>query len=231
MDTSSARVVLVTGGTRGIGLATVEAFLAHGDRVAFCGVHESHVARVLERLSAPGRLYGAVADVADAGAVRAFVAGAQRVLGPIDVLVNNAGILRHGPFAAMRYEDIARLVGVNLTGLCFVARAVLPGMLERGRGTVINVASGVGLYAAGGLAVYSATKFGVVGLTQALDQEVGDAGVRVFALCPGRVATDMQVEYSGERIGMPPEKVAARILRLAGPHPGARPGGCVELFQ
>ncbi len=228
---SPQRVVLVTGGARGIGLATVRAFLAQGDRVAFCARHGDHVERARAHLGAGQAVYAAVADVADADAVRGFVAAVTRTLGPIDVLVNNAGILRHGPFSTQRYEDIAQLIQVNLTGLAFVTRAVLPGMVERGRGTVINVASGLGLYAAGGLAVYSASKFGVVGLTQALDQEVGEAGVRVFAVCPGRVATDMQVQYAGARIGMPPERVAARILRLAGPHPGARPGTCVEIFE
>ena len=230
MQDLSGRGVLVTGGARGIGLATVEAFVARGARVAFCAQHQANVERALAHFDT-AQVFGMAADVADAAAVRRFVEQAGRFLGGFDVLVNNAGILRHGPFQEARYEDIARMVEVNLTGLCFVTRAILPFMLRAGHGTIINVASGVGLYAAGGLAVYSATKFGVVGFTQALDQEVAQAGVRVFAVCPGRVATDMQLQYAGARIGMAPEKVAARIVQLAGPHPHARPGGCVEIYE
>jgi 3-oxoacyl-[acyl-carrier protein] reductase len=225
------QVVLVTGGARGIGLATVQALLAHGARVGFCARHASHVQSALRQCGAAPGVFAEVADVADAEQMRAFVAGASKALGPVDALVNNAGVLRHGPFVEERYEDIARLISINLTGLAFATRAVLPGMLARRAGTIINVASGVGLYAACGLAVYSATKFGVVGLTQALAQEVGEAGVRVYAVCPGRVATDMQVQYSGERIGIPPQTVAARIVQLAGRHPKAKPGTCVEIYE
>jgi 3-oxoacyl-[acyl-carrier protein] reductase len=230
MSDLADKVVLVTGGARGIGLATVQAFLEQGARVAFCARHEAHVQRALHHFGTD-RTFGGTADIADADQVRHFVHAAAKALGSIDVLVNNAGILRAGPFAEETYHGMARLIDVNLKGLAFVTRAVLPGMLERGTGTIINIASGVGLYAAGELAIYSATKFGVVGFTQALDQEVGDAGIKVYAVCPGRVATDMQVQYSGERIGIAPEEVAARIVQLAGPHPKAKSGSCVEVYE
>jgi 3-oxoacyl-[acyl-carrier protein] reductase len=109
-----------------------------------------------------------------------------------------------------------------------VTRATLPIMLEHG-GVIVNVASGAGLSGFPDLVSYCASKFGVVGFTESLHREVGSAGVRVYGLCPGKVATDMQVLYSGARVGMAPEKVAERILRLAGAHPGARPGRCEVL--
>ncbi len=225
------KVVLVTGGARGIGFSTLRGFIAQGARVAFCARHEAHLQRALRECGDPDRAFAGTADVADPDQVRRFTQAAIKALGPIDVLVNNAGILHHGPFVGETYDNMARIIDVNLKGLAFVTRAVLPGMLERRAGTIVNVASGVGLYAVGDLAVYSATKFGVVGFTQALDQEVGDAGIRVYAVCPGRVATDMQVQYSGARIGIPPETVAARIVELAGPHPRAKRGGCVEIYE
>jgi 3-oxoacyl-[acyl-carrier protein] reductase len=225
------RVVLVTGGARGIGLATVQEFLERGARVAFCARHEAHLQRTLHQCGAPDRVFAGTADVADADQVRRFVQAAIKALGSIDVLVNNAGILHHGAFVEETYDNMARLIDVNLKGLAFVTRAVLPGMLERGAGTVINISSGLGLYGVGDLAAYCATKFGVVGFTQALDQEVAAAGVRVYAVCPGRVATDMQVQYSGERAGLPPSVVAARIVQLAGPQPKAKMGGCVEVYE
>ena len=227
----AGRVVLVTGGARGIGLATVQAFLEHGARVAFCARHEAHLQRALHQCGSTDGIYAGVADVADADQVRHFVMAAGKSLGPVDVLVNNAGVLHHGPFAEETYDNMARVIDVNLTGLAFMTRAVLPGLLARGSGTIINIASGVGIYAVGDLAVYSATKFGVVGFTQALDQEVAGAGVKVYALCPGRVATDMQVQFSGERIGIAPEVVAERVVQLAGAHPKAKAGSCVEIYE
>lgn len=230
-DWFADRVVLVSGGARGIGLATVQAFLERGARVALCARHEAHLQRAIHQSGAPERTFAGMADVADAEQVRRFVQVASKALGPIDVLVNNAGILHHGAFAEETYDNMARLIDVNLKGLVFLTRAVLPGMLERGEGAIVNISSGLGLYAAGELAIYSATKFGVVGFTQALDQEVAGNGVRVYAVCPGRVATDMQVQYCGERIGIPPEEVAARIVQLAGPHPKAKTGTCVEIYE
>lgn len=231
MDYFGDKVVLVTGGARGIGFETVRAFVEQGARVAFCARHEAHVQRALHECGVPDRTFAGTADVADADQVRRFVQAAVKDLGPIDVLVNNAGILHHGAFAEETYDNMGRVIDVNLKGLAFATRAVLPGMLQRGAGTVINISSGVGLYAVGDLAIYSATKFGVVGFTQALDQEVGTAGVKVYAVCPGRVATDMQVQYAGAHLGIAPEEVAARIVQLAGPHPKARPGSCVEVYE
>lgn len=225
------RVALVTGGARGIGLATVQALLDEGARVAFCARHEGHVQRALRVLAAPDRLFGGVADVVDADQVRDMVQTASKTLGPIDVLVNNAGILHHGAFADETYGNMGRIIDVNLKGLLFTTRAVLPAMLQRGSGTIINISSGVGLVGVGDLAAYCASKFGVVGFTQALAQEIGDAGVRVYAVCPGRVATDMQVQYCGERIGIAPEQVARRIVQLAGPHPQAKTGACLEIYE
>lgn len=142
-DSLTGKTVLVTGGTRGIGRATVEAALAEGARVAFCARDAGRVAAVLASLP-PDRSFGAVADVADRDAVERFVRAAESRLGPVEVLVNNAGVLDFGPFATMSFEAIATMIDVNLKGLAFVTRAVLPGMLARGRGVVVNVASGLG---------------------------------------------------------------------------------------
>jgi 3-oxoacyl-[acyl-carrier protein] reductase len=225
------RVVLVTGGARGIGLATVQAFMERGARVAFCARHETHLQRALGQCSASDRAFAGVADVADVDQVRHFAQAVRKALGPIDVLVNNAGILHHGAFADETYDNMGRIIDVNLKGLLFTTRAVLPAMLERGSGAIINISSGIGLVGVGDLAAYCASKFGVVGFTQALDQEVGAGGVRVYAVCPGRVATDMQVQYCGERIGIAPEQVARRIVQLAGPHPKAKSSACVEIYE
>jgi 3-oxoacyl-[acyl-carrier protein] reductase len=149
------------------------------------------------------------------------------VLGPADVLVNNAGISYVGPFAKEPAESISAVVDVNLKGVMYMTRAVLPAMLARREGVIVNVSSGAGLSGFPDIVSYCATKFGVVGFSEALDEEVRGSGVCVYALCPGAVATDMQVQYSGAKVGMAPEKVARRMLELAMMKPGLRRQRCV----
>lgn len=121
------------------------------------------------------------------------------------------------------------VIDVNTKGVMYMARAVLPSMQARRSGVIINISSGAGLAGFRDLVSYCTSKFGVVGFTESLDTEVRDYGIRVDGLCPGRVATDMQVHYAGARIGMAPEIVAKRLLALAGPHPRAKTGTCVTI--
>lgn len=221
--------VVVTGGSRGIGYATVEAFLQEGARVAFCGTDDHRLQAAESRLNGQGEVLAAAADVREPEQVAGFLRVACERFGPVEVLVNNAGRVWVGDFARQGFESIDELIDVNLKGVMFATRAVLPGMLERGRGAVINIASGAGLTGFGGAVSYCTSKFGVVGFTESLDREVRGRGIRVFGLCPGRVATDMQVEYSGHRAGLPPERVAQRILQLADPASTARTGTCIPL--
>jgi 3-oxoacyl-[acyl-carrier protein] reductase len=225
----AGNTVIVTGGARGIGQAAARAFLARGARVAICARHAHTLAAAERRLAAHGELLAVRCDVRDRAQVEQFVAQTSARFGAVDVLVNNAGVAWSGDFAAEDDASIDEVLDVNLKGVLVVTRAVLPAMLARGRGVIVNVASGAGLAGFAGLAAYCASKFGVVGFTASLAREVADQGVRVYAVCPGRVATDMQVQYSGQRIGMPPERVAECIVGLAGPRPRARVGGCVEL--
>jgi 3-oxoacyl-[acyl-carrier protein] reductase len=197
--------------------------------VALCARQTPTLAAAETNLAAPERLLAVRCDVSDHRQVEEFVGRTLQRFGAIDVLVNNAGVAWSGDFAAEDYGSIAEVLDVNLKGLLVVTRAVLPSMLARGRGVIVNVSSGAGLAGFAGLSAYCASKFGVVGFTDSLAQEVEDQGVRVYAVCPGRVATDMQVQYSGARIGLPPETVARRIVQLAGPQPRARVGDCVEL--
>jgi 3-oxoacyl-[acyl-carrier protein] reductase len=226
-DLSHQRVI-VTGASRGIGLETARRFVERGARTAVCARDGQRLEKAVAELGGGERLLGRTLDVRDSDQVAAFVGGVVDAWGGVDVLVNNAGTAWVGPFAEQPAESIAEVLDVNLKGLMLVTRATLPIMLARG-GVIINVASGAGLSGFPDLVSYCASKYGVVGFTESLHEEVHTAGVRVYGLCPGKVATDMQVLYSGARVGMAPERVAERILRLAGPHPGARPGHCETL--
>jgi len=225
----AARVILVTGGSRGIGFATAQAFLQQGARVAICGLDAARLATAEKALTAWGTIYAAVADVGDPVQVSDLVESTRRQLGEIDVLVNNAGRLWSGPFAEQPPDTIDEMLDSNVRGVMIMTRTVLPGMLARGSGVIVNVASGAGLTGFAGLAAYCASKFAVVGFTAALAEELRESGVRIYAVCPGSVDTDMQREYSGQRAGMAPGRVAEKILALAGPRPPVRPGRCLEI--
>jgi len=176
-----------------------------------------------------GEVLAVPADVADCKQLTALVRSARKHVGPVDVLVNNAGTAWFGDFVDEDYASMDAVIDVNVKGVMHLTRMVLPEMLERGAGVIVNVASGAGLSGFAGLVSYCASKFAVVGFTEALDLEVRECGVRVYAVCPGRVATDMQKRYSGHKVGMPPERVAERIVQLAGAMPGAKTGSCVTL--
>lgn len=190
------RVVLVTGGSRGIGRAVVKRLAADGWRVAFTYCRAADEAAALEsELTAAGADIAAV--WADFSASDVFDA-AQRLcrevtarFGRIDALVNNAGISSVGLFTDLDAAEWARVTGVNLSGTAACCRAVLPELLRRHAGGIVNISSVWGVHGASCEAAYSAAKAGVIGLTRALAKEVGLSGIRVNCITPGVIDTDM----------------------------------------
>ena len=211
--------VLITGGSRGIGAAAVRAFARAGYAVSFFYETSEAAAAALAAETGATALR---CDVADTEAVAAAVAS----LPPVDVLVNNAGISHVGLISQISPEEWDRLFAVNVKGIYNTVRAVLPAMLAKQAGAVVNVSSMWGQAGASCEAAYSATKGAVIALTQALARELGPSGIRVNAVSPGLIATDMNAHLSEEdlaalaadtplgRIGTP-EEVAAAILYLA----------------
>jgi NAD(P)-dependent dehydrogenase (short-subunit alcohol dehydrogenase family) len=181
----SGKRVLVTGGTRGIGRAAVEAFLAAGARVAVNGRTEESTRAALAKLAA----VPAPGDVANAADCKKVVDAAVAKLGGLDVLVNCAGIAKGGPMEAVTEALWDATLDINLKGTFFCTQAALP-HLRATKGNVVNLASDAGLIGEVGLAVYCASKGGVVNLTRALALELAPQ-VRVNCVCPGYVDTDM----------------------------------------
>jgi 3-oxoacyl-[acyl-carrier protein] reductase len=223
------RVVLITGASRGIGLATARLFLAEGAKIAFCARDPARLAAAREQLAGIGAVWAMPADLRDRQAVQDLVDAAARHYGRIDVLINNAARAWSGEFVRQAPAGIDEIIDVNVKGLLHVTHAVLPLMQRQRQGLIVNVASGAGKTGFGGLSVYSASKFAVVGFTEALAQELEQHGIRVFAVCPGAVATDMLEEVTGSRAGMAPDKVARAVLSLAGPRPPIASGECLEV--
>jgi len=188
----TARVALVTGAGRGIGRAIAEALAGEGLAVVVAARTVGQVEDAAKAICDKGhQALARTLDVTDADAIARVVADVERSLGPVDVLVNNAGIAEASPLLKTDLASWQRHLSVNVTAPFLLTRQVLAGMLARGFGRVINVASLAGLIGAPYVSAYTASKHALVGLTRALAAEVGAKGVTVNAVCPAYVATDM----------------------------------------
>lgn len=187
------RTALVSGGSRGIGRAVVLRLARDGYRVAFCYQNPSDAVRTLEKEAAElgATVVGRQVDVTDAAAVRAWVRDTERDLGPVDLVVNSAGIVRDTPLIMMKDEDWADVIDVNLTGTFHVSRAAVFFMMKRKKGCIVNLSSVAGVHGNATQTNYSASKAGIIGFTKALSKETGSYGIRANAVAPGFIDTDM----------------------------------------
>ena len=220
--------VLITGASRGIGAACARAFAKAGFDTAINYLNSADKAQELEEeLRALGVNTMCVrADVSDGREVAEMFARVRDTLGDPDILVNNAGISASGLLTDMSDTEWERLISTNLSSVFYCCKAALPAMIRAHSGVIINIASMWGEVGASCEAAYSAAKAGVIGLTKALAKEVGPSGIRVNAVSPGVVMTDMMAEYSADDIAVlkeetplnalgTPEDIADAVLYLA----------------
>jgi NAD(P)-dependent dehydrogenase (short-subunit alcohol dehydrogenase family) len=206
------RVVAITGGARGIGRATAQAFVRAGARVAIGDLDQALATQTAQELA--GGTVGLPLDVTDRASFEAFVSEAEAQLGPLDVLVNNAGIMPVGRFLDETDDSARRQLEINCHGVVYGMKIALPRFVDRGRGHLVNIASIVGKVPAPAVATYSGTKHFVVGMTEAVREELRGTGVEFSCVMPGPVNTELTAGVPNPRLVkfVEPEDVAAAIV-------------------
>jgi NAD(P)-dependent dehydrogenase (short-subunit alcohol dehydrogenase family) len=226
------RIAIVTGGSRGIGRGIAEALLGDGWRVHFCSKSQESVDKARKELSERfgEAVAGTPVDVRNQEEVDAFVAEVARREGHIDVLVNNAGLGRFGPVDELTGDQWREVLQTNLDGCFYFLRAVSGVMKKQGSGWIFNIASLAGKNPFAGGAAYNASKFGLVGMSEAAMLDLRGHGIRVAAILPGSVATDFGAGGGGAGAGgkdqawkLQPEDIAAMVLHLLTYPPNALP--------
>ncbi|KQM81570.1 3-alpha-hydroxysteroid dehydrogenase [Agromyces sp. Leaf222] len=213
------RVTLVTGGARGLGAAYVRALHAAGARVVAADLLDDEGRALAAELGERARFVHL--DVTDEASWTAAVDATLEAFGAVDVLVNNAGIANAAPIEHLTLAKWDAVIAVNLTGVFLGCRAVVPAMKAQGSGSIINISSVEGMRGSPGLHGYTASKFGVRGLSQSLAVELGASGIRVNSVHPGLILTDMTSRIDPSKLDIPlgrpamPDEVAGTIVFLA----------------
>jgi short-subunit dehydrogenase len=194
------KVVLITGGSCGLGLVMAREFATHGARVAVCARDEEDLARVREEFSSRGdRFFSAPCDVSDRDQVQSLLSSVEKALGPVEVLVNNAGTILVGPLEHMTLQDFEDVMRLNFWGAVHTTLAVLPGMRRRGQGRIVNITSIGGKVAFPHLLPYTASKFALVGFSEGLRAELAKDGIWVTTVVPNltRTGSPRNAEFKG----------------------------------
>ncbi len=218
----AGQVALITGGSRGIGLAVARRLGELGARLAICGRRAETLSEASQALSGEGvSVLTVVADVTSPADVASMVQNVEAELGPIDILVNNAGMGIFGPFHERSETEWDTVLNTNLKSVFLVSRAAVPAMIRRRRGRIVNISSLAGKNTFPGGVLYCASKWGLMGLTGCMAEELRAHGIRVSVICPGSVATDFS-PLGGRNPAalLQPDDVAHAVVAVVteGPH-------------
>jgi len=211
----AGRTALVTGASRGIGRAIALRLAGMGAAVAICGRDKSALAtahREIEKTSA--RVYSQLADVTRSADIAELVAKTEGALGPISILVNNAGVGIFGPVQQRTEQEFDQVLDTNLKSVFLVSRAVIPGMIRQNFGDIVNISSLAGRNVFPGGAIYCASKWGLQGLTACMAEDLREFGIRVSSVLPGSVATEFGPHLKDPSKALVPEDVAHAVATL-----------------
>jgi len=228
-------VVIITGGGTGIGRATALLFAERGAKVVVCGRRPEPLRGTVWLINQrDGDALALPCDVRDLAQVTSMVKVVLQRFGKIDVLMNSAGVAVAKSVVDTTEEEWDEMLDTNLKGVFLCCKAVLPSMVEACNGVIVNVSSTLGKTGIANMGAYCASKFGVIGLTQALAEELKPQGIRVYAVCPGSTYTDLHRGVVGEemaKLAMPPEKVAARVIGLVTGEISLPSGGAIVVDE
>lgn len=225
-------VAIITGASSGIGAASARRLAANGARVVLAARNEDELTALADEIrNAGGQAVGKATDVTKAEDLTALVAFAEETFGPVDILVNNAGLMLFSYWKEVKLADWDKMIDVNLRGYLHAIAAVLPGMIERGGGRILNMASVAGHHVGEAAGVYGATKFFIRGITESLRQELGTAnGIQVGMVSPGVIDTGWSDKLSAgpakdtaqslNGVAIPPEAVADAVAFALNQAPG-----------
>ncbi|BDS12414.1 3-ketoacyl-ACP reductase [Aureispira anguillae] len=195
MGKLKGKKAIITGGSRGLGKATAIAFAKEGIEVVITGRNEERLQKTVAELEAFGiNAHYAVFDVSDYEAVKKGIKKSIDALGTVDILINNAGIAAFGTFNEMKVDQWTSIIQTNLMGMYYVTKEVLPYLIEKNQGDIVNVSSTAGLNGNATTSAYSASKFAVIGMSESLMKEVRKNNIRVNTLTPSTIASDMSLE-------------------------------------
>ncbi|MCC6179916.1 MAG: SDR family NAD(P)-dependent oxidoreductase [Chloroflexi bacterium] len=216
----ASKVALITGGSRGVGLATARRLVERGAAVALTARHQEALEEAVRSIQAAGgRVLGIAADVTDEAAIQQAVSRTEAELGGLDILINNAGIGRYGPIAEQPADEWRRVVEVNLIGVYLTTRAALPAIRRRGGGQIVSISTGAARQGYPNMSAYCASKWGLQGFMAALTAEVASEPIRCSTVVPGSILTDFGVRTRADRLAsgqkfLEPEDVADAILTV-----------------
>ncbi|PSN11549.1 NAD(P)-dependent oxidoreductase [filamentous cyanobacterium CCT1] len=231
----SGSVAIVTGGGSGIGRSTAIILAKRGVKIAVCGRHHELLEETTNLIkSFGGKAISVETDIRSQLEVIALVNSVTSEFGSINILVNNAGVAVAKPLLELEESDWNLTIDTNLKGIFFTCKAVIPELIKAGQGVIVNVSSILGKTGIANFSAYSASKFGVIGLTQAIAKEYDPKQICIYALCPGRTSTNMQKQLGGAfvaELSMPPEKVAQKIVGLISGEIKAKSGEDITIDQ
>ncbi len=217
------KTAVVTGGSRGIGKAICKSLLDQGCEVIFCGKDKKNLEKAEKELGEYGDATGYLVDLSKISEIRKFTGKMPN----IDILINNAGVAYYKNFSDKTEEEINQTIDVNIRALILLTKYLLPKM-KKGS-LIINISSGAGKHGFGGLAVYCASKFAVIGFTESLAQELKN--IKVISVCPGGVDTDMYMSMSSRHPSLKPEHIASKVLEICTKQRNIKSGSSIDVYK
>lgn len=225
------QTAVVTGGGKGIGRAICLALAKEGADIVIAARTEKDIRETARMVEKEGRKALAVStDIRLEEDVKKMVSDAEKAFGRIDILVNNAGVAYRKYLVDTSREEYENIMDTNVKGMFFCTKYVLPYLLKRGEGRIINISSGAGKHGIPKLSIYCASKFAVIGFTESIAYEIG-GGVQVYAVCPASVDTDMYRSLHADEPVLKPDDVARKVLELCLPETTLPSGSSIDVYK